>query len=456
MDPIYKILESFSSISNESRMSDIDAQAQEFAQNAIEMAKGIQRDNYYFSDSSYYEFFDGLDEDDEVLVDHPLVQTVLRSLPNVDMDERELKQAVDALANMSMEELSMNEANIDEAEVDENAFNQAAAAAARAGKDSFEFGGKTHNTTMKKDTAHKLDDDVQMEDEDDVEDKGEYDQEGEMAEGQLRTIQDAAAELKEIIDADDNLPEWVQSKITKALDYLDTARDYMGSKEEAEDEEVDIEIDEARDTHCSDKCCGSDVKAADCGCPPDCPHCNCNAKMDETTTAGSVSIAPAAESKSPYGGSVYESAFNEKMNLNEDIQSNTVTTDTVTVTASGADAEALQKLLQMAGMSSGYSEVVPAAPEEIPMPMDAEEVDVEVDEALANAPDEKYQDTAYMQNTVSGGLNGQKKQVNPNNPGDNPRAMQNMGANSVNLDETVKEIEESKVSKLWDLYKEFK
>ena len=96
MDPIYKILESFSSISNESRMSDIDAQAQEFAQSAIEMAKGIQRDNYYFSDSSYYEFFDGLDEDDEVLVDHPLVQTVLRSLPNVDMDERELKQAVDA------------------------------------------------------------------------------------------------------------------------------------------------------------------------------------------------------------------------------------------------------------------------------------------------------------------------------------------------------------------------
>ena len=32
-----------------------------------------------------------------------------------------------------------------------------------------------------------------------------------------------------------------------------------------------------RDTHCSDKCCGSDVKAEDCTCPPDCPHCNCNA-----------------------------------------------------------------------------------------------------------------------------------------------------------------------------------
>jgi hypothetical protein len=31
------------------------------------------------------------------------------------------------------------------------------------------------------------------------------------------------------------------------------------------------------DKYCSDKCCGSDVKAKDCKCSPDCPHCNCNA-----------------------------------------------------------------------------------------------------------------------------------------------------------------------------------
>jgi len=31
-----------------------------------------------------------------------------------------------------------------------------------------------------------------------------------------------------------------------------------------------------RDTHCSDKCCGADVKADDCECSSDCPHCNCN------------------------------------------------------------------------------------------------------------------------------------------------------------------------------------
>ena len=56
----------------------------------------------------------------------------------------------------------VDESKVEEDDIDENAFNQAAAAASRAGKDSFEFGGKTHKTTMKKDTAHKLDDDVDM------------------------------------------------------------------------------------------------------------------------------------------------------------------------------------------------------------------------------------------------------------------------------------------------------
>jgi hypothetical protein len=51
---------------------------------------------------------------------------------------------------------------IDEADIDENAFNQAAAAAARANKDSFEFNGKTYKTKMDKSTAHKLDDDIDM------------------------------------------------------------------------------------------------------------------------------------------------------------------------------------------------------------------------------------------------------------------------------------------------------
>lgn len=69
--------------------------------------------------------------------------------------------------------------------------------------------------------------------------KGEYDREGDMAKDQLRTVNDAAKELYSIIQADENLPEWVQAKITKAMDYLDTARDYLKSNKYAEDTEVD-------------------------------------------------------------------------------------------------------------------------------------------------------------------------------------------------------------------------
>jgi len=64
-------------------------------------------------------------------------------------------------------------------------------------------------------------------DEPSADDKAEYDQEGRMAKSDLKTAKDAADELRSILDDDENLPEWVQAKITKAVDYLDTARDYM-------------------------------------------------------------------------------------------------------------------------------------------------------------------------------------------------------------------------------------
>lgn len=68
---------------------------------------------------------------------------------------------------------------------------------------------------------------------------GEYDQEGDMAQRQLLTAQDAANELRSILTADENLPEWVQKKISLAVDYLDTVRDYMKStKQQNNDESV--------------------------------------------------------------------------------------------------------------------------------------------------------------------------------------------------------------------------
>jgi hypothetical protein len=61
---------------------------------------------------------------------------------------------------------------------------------------------------------------------------GEYDREGDMAKDQLRVANDAARELYDILDANDNLPEWVQKKITLAADYIDTVRDYMKANAE--------------------------------------------------------------------------------------------------------------------------------------------------------------------------------------------------------------------------------
>jgi hypothetical protein len=64
-----------------------------------------------------------------------------------------------------------------------------------------------------------------------IESKDEYDNEGGMAKGQLKTIIDAAQQLHDMLSDDENMPEWVQSKITKATDYIDTARDYMKSQD---------------------------------------------------------------------------------------------------------------------------------------------------------------------------------------------------------------------------------
>jgi hypothetical protein len=58
-------------------------------------------------------------------------------------------------------------------------------------------------------------------------DEGEYDQEGDMAKSDLRSIIANAKRLHDMIDDSANLPEWVQSKITVAEDYISTVANYM-------------------------------------------------------------------------------------------------------------------------------------------------------------------------------------------------------------------------------------
>lgn len=77
-----------------------------------------------------------------------------------------------------------------------------------------------------------------------VVDQGEYDQEGDMAKDDLETIVRAARRLTGMLDDNENMPEWVQSKINKAADYVDTAADYIESNQD--DRVAEGEMDEAK------------------------------------------------------------------------------------------------------------------------------------------------------------------------------------------------------------------
>ena len=379
------------------------------------------------------------------------------------------------------------EQEVSEDDIDENAFNQAAAAAERAGKKEFEFGGKTHPVKMDKDTAHQLDDDVNEEakpdyidiDKDgdkeesmkkaakDAEkmkedyDKDEYDEEGEMADNQLNVVHDAAQELQDIIDTDDNLPEWVQGKITKAMDYLDTARDYMKSVDDDEEDleersltagekdrmkELEKEIDMKDFVERYGKEKGESVyyatitKMAKQGKKK---------KANETTVAGAVATSADAGGSNIYSNpSVYESLntkfqniLSESMNVSVNSSNDPSSVPSITVSASGEDALALGKLLQLAAVPQSAQQPCERCGE-----MHEGECTME---DYANEPEEQTQDTDFMTNTISGGLNGPKIQANPNNPGDNPLAMQELDKTAVNLTDSIRE-------GLDNLYKQYK
>ncbi len=58
-------------------------------------------------------------------------------------------------------------------------------------------------------------------------DEYEYDYEGDMAMSQLKSIMTNAKCIHDMLEPNTNLPEWVQSKITLAKDYIETACDYL-------------------------------------------------------------------------------------------------------------------------------------------------------------------------------------------------------------------------------------
>jgi len=109
----------------------------------------------------------------------------------------------------------------------------------------------------------------------------EKDHEVQMARADLYKLAKYAIKLHDMlkgVSEAEGLEGWVQSKITKSADMIGSVYHHM----DYENSPMGDEVTEAKDTHCSDKCCGSDVKREDCTCPPTCKHCNCNAVSEST------------------------------------------------------------------------------------------------------------------------------------------------------------------------------
>jgi hypothetical protein len=125
----------------------------------------------------------------------------------------------------------------------------------------------------------------------DLADMAERDHEVQMARADLYKIAKYAIKLHDMmknVSEAEGLEGWQQAKITKAADYIGSVYHnleydlkFADGGEMPADALAGIS-ESKKDTHCSDKCCGAEVKREDCKCPPDCEHCNCNdPKVDE-------------------------------------------------------------------------------------------------------------------------------------------------------------------------------
>ena len=211
-----------------------------------------------------------------------------------------------------------------------------------------------------------------------IADRGEYDQEGDMARDQLHTLVKAAKELHGILADDDNLPEWVQSKITKALDYIKTANDYM----DQEKHDADNPIAEKAVSVAQRRAAGI-AHAAQKGEIPKKELRGASKEMakmpkgelkkfaktkekglPEKVKEADAEAKPAKKGGFEFGKGIYESmdskfrqALTEGMNISVNMNTGPdgEPSKNITVSADGEDAEALAALLKMAGIG-GHNE----------------------------------------------------------------------------------------------------
>jgi hypothetical protein len=209
-------------------------------------------------------------------------------------------------------------------------------------------------------------------------DRGEYGREGDMAKEQMHTIVSAAKELHSILNDEQDLPEWVQSKITKAMDYIDTARDYMLAQQ-AEGNEVVAEKAVSQQqqkfmgmAHAMQK--GEKIKGASAELKKVAKSMKKSDVEDFAATkheglpkkVKEADAEPKAKKTGgiEFGKGIYESinsrvenmiAEGMNVSVNMSMGSDGEPTKNITISAEGDDAETLAQLLNLAGLQSNES-----------------------------------------------------------------------------------------------------
>ena len=320
-----------------------------------------------------------------------------------------------------------------------------------------------------------------------VTDRGEYDQEGESAKHDIKTIVRHAQALHKILGDDDNLPEWVQSKLAKIEGMMIAVDEYMQNQDQEVSEKAPPGAKAERMVKGIKKSLSKDGKLSDKdkaiayattwkakkagkveeeGAKPDFLDADKDGnkketfkkavadkkdkKVDETTTSGSVATAPAAAKNTKgmqFGKGVYESLdkqfqklLNEEMTINVNMGPDGQ--KSISVTATEADADQLAQLLNLAGMQGNDHSSCPTcgqAPCGCAGQVDENSPDWPTDQETID------NDDAHLRK-FSGGLNGPKSTGQATVP---------VLASQLNRQRTMEDTVQLE-RKLFDLYKNYK
>jgi hypothetical protein len=224
----------------------------------------------------------------------------------------------------------------------------------------------------------------------DITDQGEYDQEGDMAKDDIKTIVRHAQALSKVLGDNDNLPEWVQSKLAKIEGMMISIDEYMQNQESDDEEEPIAEkavskqqqkfMGMARAMQKGEKIKGASkelkkvartmkpkdtedfAKTKHKGLPDKVKSKKKEEDVEESTTsAGSVATSTAAPKGGggmSFGKGIYDSMNRELENMIAESMTINMSDSTeggksLTITATDEDAMKLGMMLKNAGLGGG-------------------------------------------------------------------------------------------------------